>query len=349
MNLLYCTDLHARGDNPKARLDSYQEAMWRKVSEVFDLSRQHRCKAILFGGDLTHLPDVSKSVERDLISLLRQSPCPIIGISGNSHDVWGGNADTLRRTALGVVEAAGCIQLIWPDDPAIVEEDGVTVQVSGQPFHPYLDRRDFRLDYCVLPANHRNVEGYEEYQHYRDPNVQWCIHMIHGMLRTRPLMNAPITVVQEVLKHTAADITLSGHDHGGFDPVWHEGRVACNPGALMRGAADEEHIERTVQALLLSFTPQTFTLDLIPLQSAAPGAEVLSRAHIEAEKAKIIAREAFMQGIQAGGDFKVLDLAGVVDRIATNKGTPDRIRALTMEYLTRAREQMAGGDDEEAA
>jgi len=340
MNLLFCTDLHARGDNPRARLDSYQESMWRKVTEIFDLAARHRCKAILFGGDLTHLPDVSKSVERDLISLLRQSPCPILGISGNSHDVWGGSPDTLRRTALGVVEAAGCIQLLWPGEPVVLETGGVTVQVTGQPFHPDLDRRDPRLDYCVYPPGSPDA-----------PTARWAVHLVHGMLRTKALYNAPVTLVHDILPHTAADVTLTGHDHGGFAPIWHDGRVACNPGAIMRGSADEEHIGRTVQVVLLSFGTNDFTLDLVPLHSAAPGAEVLSRAHIEAEKAKAVAREAFLQGVQSGGDFKVLDLAGVIDRVARNKGTPDNIRALALEYLTRAREQLAGsgGDDEEAA
>ena len=55
-----------------------------------------------------------------------------------------------------------------------------------------------------------------------------------------------------------------------------------NPGALCRLSAHVAEIERPVQVALLTVENGQAAAELIPLKSARPGREILSREHIEA-------------------------------------------------------------------
>lgn len=346
--MLYCTDLHARGNNPRARMDDYQEAMRRKLIEIDEISCQHQCQAVLFGGDLTHSPDAAPSVINALIRSLRRFSVPIYGIAGNTHDVWGDNVSTLPRTALGVVEAAGLIKLLWPGDALMLEEeDGFKVQITGQHYHAEIDRRYRAFDYCVAPSE---ATGWDEWKHWRRPDARWAIHMVHGMLRTRPLHHSvPVTLVADVLSETSADITLSGHDHGGYGIVRQGNKIACNPGAIMRGTAAREEIARTVQVALIELTADSCDVQLIPLQSAAPGPDVLDRSHIDQAIEREQALEEFIEAVRKGGHFEALDVVGVIQRIADNQGVSPEVRAEALARVEAAQEAIGAGAAEEVA
>lgn len=340
MRLLFLTDIHARGTNPRARTDNYQEAMKRKLAEVRHLAQEHGCKAVLFGGDLTDTPDVSESVMGDLIRDLLAFPVPIYGVWGNTHDIWGDEPATLRRTALGVVAAAEAIRLLEPGAPVVLEEDGVRVQVTGQGYHQAMDRRDWRLDYCVTRG-----AGSPEQLHCRPEDVRWAIHIVHGMLRTEPLMaGIPVNLVDNVIRETAADITLSGHDHLGYGVVEQYGRIACNPGALMRLTAAREEITRPVQVALITLTATECRVELIPLKSAAPGDEVLDRSKLDADKARKTALEDFSANIAVGGQFEALDMVAVVERVASNRHVTLAVKTKALGYIHQAIEA-AGGEE----
>lgn len=337
LRLLYFTDLHARGTNPRARKDNYMETMHRKLAEVRQMVADHNCTAVLFGGDLTDTPDISESTLGDLIKDMRAFPVQIYGVWGNTHDIWGDEPATLRRTALGVVEAAGAITLLRPGEATFLGENGFTVQITGQGYHPDMDRRDWRLDYCV---------GGGSIDHLRRPDVRWALHIVHGMLRTKPLMaGVPVTLVSDVLRETSADITFSGHDHMGFGVVQQDDRYACNPGALMRVTAAREEITRPVQVALITLTADTCHVELIPLQSAAPGEEILDRSQLEAQALKTAAMDEFLASVKSGGDFEAIDLPAVIRRIAANKGVS---RQVLDETLTRVYAAIEAGGSEEA-
>ena len=342
MKLLYFTDLHARGTNPRARTDDYTAAMFRKLAEVRSLAEIHQVKAVLFGGDLFHAPDAADSVKGELIRFLRTFPVPIVGVWGNTHDIWGDNPLTLGRTARGVVEAAGAMQLLKPGEPYLIEADGLKVQITGQGYHEEMDRRDWRLDYCVYPEGDPSAP--EGHQHWRSPEVTWAIHIAHGMLRTEPLMvGVPVTLVEDVLRETKADITLSGHDHNGYGVIEAHHRRACNPGALMRLTADRKEIDRPIQAALITLA-DTCKVELLPITCATVGAEVLDRTHIERAEARGNSMDRFMESVKSGGDFEAIDVAGVVERIAANKGVAAEVKAEAISRVHAAQEELVTED-----
>lgn len=351
MKLLYFTDAHARGDSPRARLDNYQEALRRKLAEIRDLVVRHQCTAVLFGGDLTHTPDVALSVIGDLISELQQFPVPIYGVAGNTHDVWGDNVQTIRRTALGVIQSAGLIHLLEPGVALFLEEDGLRVQITGQHYHAEIDRRDPIYDYCVVP---QEPQGPNDPQHWFRHHANRSIHIAHGMLWTKAFPgNVPVTLVNDLATRSWADVTLSGHIHEGFGALRNKvGRWVVNPGALMRLSADPSEISRQVQVALITITltPDSTDVELIPLASAAPGAEVLDRSHIERAEARAEALQSFLFGVRLGGNLEALDIPAIVRKMADNQRVPEPVRAEALHRIQVAQEAIgAGGAEEEVS
>ena len=146
LRLLYVTDTHIRGTAPRSRTDDFVEALRNKLNEVIDIAGREKVNAVLHGGDLFDRPDLSPAVVRDFARLLRRLEIPVYTIAGN-HDIYGHNPETVDRSMLGLLDAFGTVGLIRSGEKICLEEGGIRVQLTGQPFHYDLDRRDPALDY----------------------------------------------------------------------------------------------------------------------------------------------------------------------------------------------------------
>src|SRR5690606_9695571 len=111
--------------------------------------------------------------------------------------IYGHNPLTQDNTVLGVVFHAGVVDLLNPGDVRYVEKDGLVLQITGQPFHYEIDRRDPKLNYYV-----------------EKKNADVAIHLVHSMLMDQEYPFGPHTLIYNV--ETEADIVLSGDYHPGF-------------------------------------------------------------------------------------------------------------------------------------
>lgn len=342
MKLLYITDTHIRGTPPRHRLDDFPAALRAKLTEVVELACRHRVQAILHGGDLFDRPDVAPAVAREFLEPLRAAPCPIYGIAGN-HDIFGHNPETLHRTMLGLFDGFGLFQLIRPGQVHLLGEGSLQVQVTGQEFHYDLDRRDPRLDYCVYAEG--DPAAPPGHQHWRQPGVRWAIHLVHGMLLERDFFpGIAHTLLEAVMPHSVADLTLNGHYHPGFSQVWeHGGRRWVNPGALVRLGIGAGELRRQPRAVLIELTPDALRLEFINLASAPPGEEVLDRGALEAEALRNQALADFLSDVRAAGEFQELDVARILERIADNQGVPAAVKAEAVRRIGLAQELLARG------
>lgn len=342
MKLLYLTDTHIRGTTPRSRLDDLPQALLAKLAEVVALARQHGAAAILHGGDLFDRPDVAPAVALEFLQVLMEAPCPIYGIAGN-HDIFGFNPETVPRTMLGLFDGFRLYRLLKPGEVAWVEEDGLKVQITGQPFHAELDRRDPILDYCVVPA------GQGGSLHQRHPEADFAIHLTHGMLLERAFFEgAAYTLLEAIMPHTVADVTFGGHYHPGWSRVhqW-EGRLFINPGALVRLGSQSADYHRPIQVVLLELEKgQPVRWQLIPLASARPGYEVLDKSQEEAQLARERALADFIQGIGDTSQFEVLEVQAIMERIAENTGVPQRVKEEALRRLGAAQEELSRGGEE---
>ncbi|WP_371380868.1 exonuclease SbcCD subunit D [Sporomusa aerivorans] len=315
MKFLFVGDLHLRGTNPRNRTDDYKEAVKVKLQEVFSLAEKHEVKAILCPGDIWDRPEVSIGVLVEFMQVFRECPVDFYTCAGN-HDIHGYNLDTYDRTSLRLLAELVPKFRVFSESQVMVYPD---VSIT---FSPYSGRMD------------REGHGYDTY--WKDEHLK--IHIAHGMLLDHTPPFDRFTLIQDV--KTTADLVLTGHDHHGFGIYRRsDGKVFCNPGSLTRISASTGEIERPIQVALIDvLDKQTFDIQLIPLQSAKPGSEVLDRSKIEAEKQRQYAMEEFAALIQTGSGEKVLlNINDIVESIAAKESlAPDVVRK-TLEKIQEQR------------
>lgn len=330
LKLIYMTDSHYRGTNPKARTDIFQEAIDAKFREVFalaaELAEMHKV-IIVHGGDLFDSPDTAYSVSGDLAALLAKAPCPFYVCPGN-HEIYGYSLDTLPRTALGFLARVGLVQLLTREPVLVGGEWGYPVYLTGQGFHHDMDRTG--QDYTV-----ERVEDVLAKRVYH-------IHVVHGMLVEKPL---PYEVAHTLINdcRTNADVVLSGHEHLGYGLVHRrtDGVIFCNPGALGRVSAKVEDMHRQIRVAVLTFSDEGMSAKLVNLKSARPGSEVLSRDHLvqAAEREERTAQ--FLALLAADRETRLLDTREIINHIADNEALPEPVRVEALKYLGKARELLS--------
>jgi DNA repair exonuclease SbcCD nuclease subunit len=326
--IIYLTDPHWRGTSPRARTDNYQEAIDTKLREVFDLAAEladTHGVIIVCGGDLLDSPDAAYSVSGDLAVLLAQAPCPFYVCPGN-HEIYGYNLDTLPRTVLGFLARVGLVELLTRD-PVLVADEWLfnfSVYLTGQGFHHDMDRTG--RDYLV----ERIEDGLTSKIYH--------VHVVHGMLVERPL---PYEVAHTIVKDckTNADVILSGHEHLGYglikraDGVWF-----CNPGALGRVSAKVEEMHRRIQVAVFTFTEDGIFAELVPLKSARPGHEVLSRDHLIQAAEREERTAAFLALLAEDRETRLLDTREIINHVADSEALPEPVRVEALNRLGKARE-----------
>lgn len=324
LRFLYFTDSHIRGTNPKSRKDNFLETSKAKLEEVLEITRDREVDYVLHGGDFFDRPDVSISVINDLADVLNAFEVPIYIISGN-HDIYGHNPKTLHRTVLGLLDSLGILKIINYQD-LILEKDGVTVQVTGTPYVYDIDRRG-REDMYVLD--------------HVDPRADYAIHLVHGFLMDKKFLDeVPHTLISEI-KHTKADLTISGHYHNGFKTQEIEGKLFTNPGAIVRVSNSMIEMKRRPKVLIIDADREGLHLEEVYLKTAKPGPEVLDREVIEGHKHKRAQLGEFKEIVNSSGSFERLNLQDLVMDIAQAGKVDKEVREEALDRIAQA--QMEDG------
>lgn len=326
MRLLYFTDTHIRGTNPKNRKDSFIDTIEKKLLEVINLVDEYNVDFVLHGGDLFDRPDVSISIVSRFAKILSNIKVPIYLISGN-HDIYGHNPETINRTMLGLLDVLGVINIINGKN-TILEKEDIKIELSGQPYIYDIDSEDNR-DYYV-------VKG-------KNPNVNYSIHMVHGMLLEKPFIKGvPYTLVDDI-KDTSADITLSGHYHSGFKTIEIDGKYFINPGSMVRITNSLREIERKPKIVLIDLG-EKIEIKSINLKSALPGEEVLDRKEIENSLFKNERMLEFKQTINAAMDYEKMDINEVLLQVSTAEGVEDEVIKEALKRIALAQMESLRGE-----
>ena len=315
-------DVHYRSGNPKARLDNYQEAITAKLLETFDLARENKADCILQPGDLFDTPGVAWDTVKQLALLLNNSPCPFLTIPG-THDAWAHNLSTLYRTPFSLLSALSIIQ-----DVSEQEFSCNGVIITG---HGY----DHETD--TVAGAHQFAPSIERFgDHFH-------VHLVHAMLLDHvPIEGIKHTLISQV--ETTANIIVAGHVHCGLGRGHihrrKDGVLFINPGALCRLSAHVAEMERTVQVALLTVQDGQADAELIPLKSARPGHEVLSRAHLEAAAERENRINEFLWLLASEGEAKFMEVREIVEDIAARDNIPAAVKAEALRRIGEAREKL---------
>ncbi|MCR3957021.1 MAG: metallophosphoesterase family protein [Gudongella sp.] len=321
MRILYFTDTHIKGTNPKNRKDDFVESLEEKFREIVSIVKEKDIDFVIHGGDLFDRPDISISVVSRFTTILKDIEKPIYIVSGN-HDIFGHNPVTIDRTMLGLLKSLDFIKVIPREKPIIIEEMGIRVGLTSLPY---------TYDIDSTPEGYilRNVPE----------NVNYSIHVVHGMLLDRPFVKGiPYTLVDDILD-TAADITLSGHYHAGFKTIEKNGKYFVNPGSLVRVTNSLKEIERTPQVAILNLGSK-INIEMQPLKSAKPGEDVLDRTEMENCMFRSERIVQFKQSIDSAMDFEKMDLNDILLEVTLSEGVSDEVKEEALRRI--ANSQMKG-------
>ena len=289
MKFLYFGDLHERPTSPENRLDDYRETVNQKIQEIRELGMKHKVKAFLQPGDFLDKPKFDAAflsevisrwgfadIQEDLLGLATgevqiqeistklQNYIPIIGAIGN-HELYGNALKSYPKTSLAFLEKIGFIHLPSKERPFIFkDETGFTVAITASHYDTHMDDPDHIDEYIV----EKKAGDYH-------------IHIVHGFLTDKNMGDLfPHTTVDDIAKKTQADLTITGHDHIGFNLVEVDGKKFVNPGAVIRVKNDVKEIKRRPKVLLIDIEKDKgISVKNIYLKSAPKGEQVLDRSH----------------------------------------------------------------------
>ena len=316
---LFIGDLHLRGNNPRNRIDDYQTAADDKLIEVESIASYYDADAILIPGDIWDRPEVSIGVLLHYADILNNASCPIYTTIGN-HDIYGYNLSTYGRSSLKLLELLVDNLHVLKGDSTVTFSDAY---VTATPYSGEID-----------------IDGYGYTVPQTTPTDKKRIHIAHGMLLDHKPPFDRYTLVSDCI--TDADFILTGHDHTGYGIIKRpDGKMFCNPGALMRMSASISEIERPIRYALITVDGDDITVALEPLQSAKPGDEVLDRSKIDEAKARQYAMDNFSMLIQSHtGQTATVDINQIVDAIAKQEEYAPEVVKTALEIIDRQREAM---------
>lgn len=299
MRFLYFTDTHIRGTNPQNRLDSFPETLHKKINEVIDIAKYYKADVLLHGGDIFDRPDISPSLVRQFVLLLKKSPFPIYVVAGN-HDIYGQNPLTINRTMLGLLDSTGVINIIKQDEMKFFEDGNIKIQLTGRSYSYGIDTDD----------------GFKSYIVKKDQKANYAVHMVHGMLLAKPFFkDMAYTLIDDIIE-TQADITLCGHYHTGFGVKKLNGKYFVNPGGLVRINNSINELLRMPKVVLFEIKESGINIEEITLKTALPGHEVLDRSKLEAMSFKEKKLAEFVQSVYTTGEYNTVDISTIIDKIS---------------------------------
>lgn len=331
-------DRHAGPIIPKARIDDFELSVREKDLEILRIARENNVDAIIEAGDFfeegrTRLPNeyIKTMLSRwfgevSLSDVLRKKDelsdeefinyvnsikrVKIIGVAGN-HELQGGAKETLSNTTLGLINSLGYIDLPSKDSPIILKDEntGKTIAITSTSYHPLMDNPEHIDDYIV------------------DKKLgDFHIHIVHGMLVAKPLApNRIFTTVDQIKDRTCADLTICGHIHTGFKTIYHNGKYFMNPGAVVRLTASNAEMERSVHVTLCEITDKIKLTD-VPLKSAKPASEVLSRDHILQKRKNKTISEFYDEEIENFQISTAKKIDDILNNVLDNEGIPEELK-----------------------
>ena len=217
MKIGFFTDTHIRADTPEGRTDDYRKAIFTKLEEIGSIFQD--TEYVLFGGDLFNTPDPSNSIINDTIQMFKSWKKEIIGVVG-SHDYFGYQMKSLKRTGIGILYRAGVISLVGKEEELTPRVD---IHHRGGIGYPIV---------AVTGNSHSYWLADDPKNFFGDSEGGFHIQLVHGDLVDKPVLWPHVTVDQVT---TEADVVLSGHYHPGWSkPITLGGTTFINPGSIGR-------------------------------------------------------------------------------------------------------------------
>ena len=215
MKFIAATDFHISLLNPVSRKDSYFEEIIASLEYVLDYADSVDATAVLLAGDFFDKPVQCGTVMRTVIETLLKHKTRIITTVGQ-HDTNGHNPSLYRIKSLGILEAAGCIEVLISGEAKIFEN----VVVRGFAFNE-VETEEF-------------LNGTEDFIMEDDKTY---LAVVHAQVGPDDCMGWAGISHQRI---RTADLTIFGDIHRGFGiHEFPSGCRAIGPGSMGRRSTSD--------------------------------------------------------------------------------------------------------------
>lgn len=309
INFIYYTDVHAKGISPSTRTDDYPTTVERKLLDVFAYGHEHNVDFFACGGDFSDSPYISARYMARLGETLSKAQKPHYFVWGN-HDMMAWNPTTIQDTTIGLFAKFQEQFHLLSKTPTYVEFNGQEIALSGVSSYASLDR--------TITVDGKELHRNRDYLIKKQKDIPH-IHIVHGYLAPRPILeDIPHTLVSE-LADTEADLTLGAHEHAGFSLITlPNGQLVINPGALSRVFASHSEMNRMPQFLHVTIADDG-QITVLPVQSrvALKGADVMDRTMLDEKKLReelLKATKGSLKEVLSKINIERVDLRTIVTR-----------------------------------
>lgn len=278
IKFLYMTDPHIKGRSPSTRTDDFPSTIESKIKDFFAYGHEQNVDFFMCGGDFMDSPYASTRYAQRIGRMFKE------GLKGKklyfvwgNHDVVAWNPKTIDDTAFGLFQAFAEEMVLLEREPLEVTYNGQTIELSGISSYAQLDRDVLNEDESI--SLHRERDYIIEETKY--PRV----HVVHGYLSPKPILDdIPHTVIEEIMS-TNAVITLTGHEHTGFPIMQLPNGLVYNPGALGRVFASHTEMNRMPKyALCTIHDDGKPEIEPVICRVAQEGSTVMDRTALDEKK-----------------------------------------------------------------
>lgn len=313
------TDPHAKGKSPSTRTDDFPTTIEKKINNFFELGHELNVDFFMCGGDWVDSAYSSQQYVGHLGEIINAGVKnkEIFHVWGN-HDVIAWNPNTIHGTSFGLFERFCDNMVLLNKQPTYREYNGQRIAMTGVSSYAQLDRTVTKDDDTLL---HRS----RDYVVEDNQGLPW-IHVVHGYLSPKSILeDIPHTVIDE-MRHTKASITLTGHEHTGFPVTQIDNGLVYNPGALGRVFASHTEMNRMPKYALCTIHDANH-VEIEPIQCpvAEVGHLVMDRTALDEKKVReelLLQAKGNIQEILKEINIQGIDLRTIVHRFK-NDVRPD--------------------------
>jgi DNA repair exonuclease SbcCD nuclease subunit len=287
MKILGMTDTHIMSRNPRARTDHLPTAIFRKLDEVIEIVTERGVGVVIIAGDVFDYPYQSyktllKAHFRFVhMESLMQPPAYILAVFGQ-HDLYFQRLEeATQKTALGALSTLGSVKILGTNPLRYSHLENFkkqNIHFYGLSYGQPIPKIKNSMATNVLVA-HKMIA----------PRKPW------GTAKEGKDYESP----EKLYDKNWFDFVLCGDWHGQF--LWRSKADThiVNPGALARKTGGKEDYDRHPTVVL--WTTETNDIEEIPLETAKPSEEVLTREHIDSAVKHTKKMREFTARIKTGG------------------------------------------------
>lgn len=223
--IAFISDVHLDSNTPDSRVDDMLSTCIYKMEDILSKCIENKVKAVFFEGDVvnrygTAAIAISRFIE--VLMKFRASGIELFTILGN-HDIARNSVDTLERSPLQIMFAAGIIQHI---------NLSTNVTING--------------DTLITPVD------YTEFPISASESFSYNILLAHMFFDANKFMaDDKHNLTQEQVESLGYDTIVLGHDHEKFDDVLVGKTTIIRHGSLLRGTAHNYNFTRKPNFLIM--------------------------------------------------------------------------------------------------